>query len=258
MYDVDHPVYPQLQAIGKEITKAKPKAVVVFSAHWQANGSDRIEINSQVKTDLLYDFYGFPSHYYRENFPNVGSKEIAYQVIESLESNGIVVSPVSRGLDHGVWACFKVAFDAETNPLEAPVVQVSLYSSSDPYQHYNLGKAVSALREQNIQFVVSGMAVHNLRDMRFAMGNPNPLPYTVSFDEALKEAVTGSSCGRADRMAQLLKRPDAKRAHPTLEHLLPIFVGAGAAAEDEGTRLWTLTEGSVSWACYRFGNLPVA
>ena len=132
-------------------------------------------------------------------------------------------------------------------------MQVSLFSSSDPYQHYNLGKAVSALRQQNIQFVVSGMAVHNLHDMRFAIDILNPLPYTVSFDEALKEAVTGSACGREDRMAQLLKRPDAKQAHPTLEHLLPIFVGAGAAGEDEGTRLWTLTEGSVSWACYRFG-----
>ena len=55
MYDVDHPIYPQLQAIGKEITKAKPKAVVVFSAHWQGSGSDRIEINSQVKTDLIYE-----------------------------------------------------------------------------------------------------------------------------------------------------------------------------------------------------------
>ena len=55
MYDVDHPVYPQLQVIGNEITRAKPKAVVVFSAHWQANGSDRIKINSQAKTDLTYE-----------------------------------------------------------------------------------------------------------------------------------------------------------------------------------------------------------
>ena len=102
------------------------------------------------------------------------------------------------------------------------------------------------------------MAVHNLRDMSFAIGSPNPLPYTVSFDEALKKAVTGSASGREDRMAQLLKRSDAKQAHPTSEHILPIFVGAGAAGEDEGTRLWTLAEGSLSWACYRFGKLPAA
>lgn len=102
------------------------------------------------------------------------------------------------------------------------------------------------------------MAVHNLRDLRFARGNPTPLPYTTSFDEALKDAVNGRAEGREARMAQLLKRPDARQAHPTFEHLLPIFVGAGAAGEDEGKRLWTLKEGSMSWAQYRFGNVATA
>ena len=56
MYDNGHPVYPQLQKIGKEITtKVKPEAVVVFSAHWQANGSNRIEVNSQENTELIYE-----------------------------------------------------------------------------------------------------------------------------------------------------------------------------------------------------------
>ena len=148
---------------------------------------------------------------------------------------------MSRGLDHGVWACFKVgeyllgypfttvpqrledslAFDPETNPLNVPIVQISLFASEDPSRHYHLGKAISALREQNVQIIVSGMAVHNLRDMRFAAGSPKPMPYTVSFDEALKDAVSGSVNGREERMAQLLKRPDAKQAHPTFEHLLP-------------------------------------
>lgn len=85
------------------------------------------------------------------------------------------------------------------------------------------------------------------------MGNPQPLPYTANFDEALRDAVIGGSEGRVDRMAQLLRRPDARQAHPTFEHLLPIFVGAGAAGEDQGERLWTLKEGNISWAQYRFG-----
>ncbi len=140
--------------------------------------------------------------------------------------------------------------------MNVPIIQVSLFSTSDPYQHYRLGQAVSALREKNIQIIVSGMAVHNLRDMRFAMGNPKPMPYTVSFDEALKDAVTGPSNGRKERMAQLLKRSYAKQAHPTFEPLLPIFVGAGAAGEDEAKRLWTLKEGSVSWEQYGLGGVP--
>ena len=103
--------------------------------------------------------------------------------------------------------------------------------------------------------IVSGMAVHNLRDLRYTMGNATPLPYTSSFDEALKDAVTAAPEERQQRMADLTKRPDARQAHPSFEHLLPIYVGAGAAGEAVGKRLWTLKEGCMSWAQYRFGDV---
>lgn len=63
---------------------------------------------------------------------------------------------------------------------------------------------------------------------------------------------------RQQAMAELLKRKDARQAHPSFEHLLPIHIGAGAAGEDLGKRLWTLEEGSMSWAQYRFGEVSVA
>jgi 4,5-DOPA dioxygenase extradiol len=97
--------------------------------------------------------------------------------------------------------------------------------------------------------------VHNLRDMRFTFGNSTPLPYTASFDEALKDAVTTPPEKREEAMAKLLKRPDARQAHPYFDHLLPIHVGAGAAGQDRAKRLWTLKEGSMSWAQYRFGEM---
>ncbi|MCJ1453067.1 hypothetical protein MMC28_003412 [Mycoblastus sanguinarius] len=251
MYEVDHPAYKKLQQIGKEITtKVKPKAVVVFSAHWQAEEKNTIEINTKEINPLIYEAtLTIP----KEKYPNVGSREISNQVIVSLKTSGIEVKPVSRGLDHGVWASFKVAFNPEENPLNVPIVQVSLFSSEHPNQHYNLGRAVAHLRSQNIAIIVSGMAVHNLRDLRYTMGNSKPLPYTSSFDEALKDAVTTLPAEREQKMAELLKRPDARQAHPTFDHLLPIFVGAGAAGEDVGERLFTLKEGSMSWAQYRFG-----
>jgi aromatic ring-opening dioxygenase catalytic subunit (LigB family) len=133
-------------------------------------------------------------------------------------------------------------------------VQVSLFNTEDPDQHYRLGQAVARLREQNILIIVSGMAVHNLRDLRFTFGNSKPMPYAVSFDEAIKDAVTTAPDERQKAMAELLKRPDARQAHPSFEHLLPIHIGAGAAGEDVGKRLWTYPEGSMSWAQYRFGK----
>ena len=175
--------------------------------------------------------------------------------MNSLRSNKIEVEAVERGLDHGVWASFKVAFDPEENPLNVPLVQVSLFSSEDPHQHYNVGRAVANLRSQNIAIIVSGMAVHNLRDFRLTRGNSRPMPYTSSFGEALKDAVTSVPAEREQKMADLLRRPDARQAHPTFDHLLPIFVGAGAAGDDLAERLWTFKEGSMSWAQYRFGEV---
>jgi aromatic ring-opening dioxygenase catalytic subunit (LigB family) len=137
-------------------------------------------------------------------------------------------------------------------------VQVSLFNTEDPDQHYRLGQAVARLREENILIIVSGMAVHNLRDLRYTFGNSKPMPYAVSFDEALKDAVTTAPDERQKAMAELLKRPDARQAHPSFEHLLPIHIGAGAAGEDVGKRLWTYPEGSMSWAQYRFGKVENA
>ena len=148
-----------------------------------------------------------------------------------------------------------VAFEPDSNPLNVPVVQVSLFNTEDPVQHYKLGQAVARLREENILIIVSGMAVHNLRDLRFTFGDPTPMPYAVSFDEALKNAVTTAPAERQRAMAELLKRPDARQAHPYFDHLLPIHIGAGAAGEDLGKRIWTYPEGSMSWAQYRFGDI---
>lgn len=108
MEDTDHPAYAKLVAVGREITtKVKPKAVVVFSAHWQ-DGPNKIKINVAEQTDIIYDFYGFPPHYYEYEYPNKGSREVAEKVIEKLTVAGIEVERVERGLDHGVWAGFIV------------------------------------------------------------------------------------------------------------------------------------------------------
>ena len=103
--------------------------------------------------------------------------------------------------------------------------------------------------------VVSGMAVHNLRDM-WTLQTGKTLEYAITFSAALKEAVeTEPGPERDVAMVKLLKRSDARRAHPTFEHLLPIHVGVGAAGDDKGKQVWTLQEGSFSWAQYRFGEV---
>lgn len=56
MYDINHPGFSKLQDLGRVVTtKIKPKAIVVFSAHWQAEGNNKIQVNTKENTDLIYE-----------------------------------------------------------------------------------------------------------------------------------------------------------------------------------------------------------
>ncbi|KAF5024107.1 hypothetical protein F66182_3851 [Fusarium sp. NRRL 66182] len=274
-YNTDHPVYPILQQTGKEITQnVKPKAVVVFSAHWMGE-ANIIHVNNAVDTDLIYDFYGFPDHFYKAEYPSKGNPELASKIMVMLSEAGIQSYGMKRGLDHGVFSGFNVgaytnhfftsstntpkAFNPETNPLNVPLVQVSLFKNEDPHAHYALGRAVSALRNEGIVIIGAGMSVHNLRDMHVMLeDNAEPLPYVVSFDNALKEATEANPAVREDEMAAICKRGDAKQAHPFMDHLMPVFIAAGAAGDDWGKQTWTLHEGSFGWSQFRFGHVPLS
>ncbi|KAJ4353768.1 uncharacterized protein N0V89_005498 [Didymosphaeria variabile] len=258
MENTQHPAYAQLTSVGHEITTlVKPKAIVVFSAHWQAS-SDTIAINAAANTNIIYDFHGFPKHYYEFEYPNKGSPEIADKVAVLLGNHGVKVEKVKRGLDHGVWVGFIAAFDPKKNPLNVPIVQVSLLDNENVDEHYRLGQALQSLRDEGVLIVGAGMAVHNLYDFRAMRGSGATMPYVYTFDEALREAAIAPPEERQAKMAALLKRDDAIKAGPTLEHLLPMYVVAGAAGGDVGERLWTLAEGSLSWAQYRFGKVEEA
>jgi 4,5-DOPA dioxygenase extradiol len=82
-----------------------------------------MEVNTEENASLIYDFYGFPSHYYKVKYPNHGNRKLAEQVLLLLNQNGIRAKGTDRGLDHGIWVPFKVAFDPEENPLQIPIVQ---------------------------------------------------------------------------------------------------------------------------------------
>ncbi|KAF2829767.1 Extradiol aromatic ring-opening dioxygenase [Ophiobolus disseminans] len=254
--NTQHPAYAKLGEIGREITtKVKPKAIVVFSAHWQ-DSPNRILINAAEDTNIIYDFYGFPPHYYEYKFPNKGSPELANKVIERLGGVGIEVQKVKRGLDHGVWAGFIVAFDPKKNPLNVPIVQVSLFNNEDVGRHYRMGEALQSLRAEGILIVGAGMAVHNLQDFRASRGSGKTMPYSFTFDDALKHAATSDPEEREEKMLELMTRSDGRQAHPTLDHILPMYVAAGAAGKSSGKLLWTMPEISLSWAQYRFDELP--
>lgn len=56
-------------------------------------------------------------------------------------------------------------------------------------------------------------------------------------------------------MAALVKRPDARLAHPTFDHFWPVVVACGVGAEERGERIWGMGEGGLGWGMFRWGDV---
>jgi len=117
--------------------------------------------------------------------------------------------------------------------------------------HCTIGRALAPLRAEDVLILASGGAVHNLREMDFAEGPPPA--WASDFDEWL--AATVAAGNEVEFLDWQSRAPQPRRAHPSPEHLMPIFVAYGAAGPDaRGERIYAdFTLGSMSMAAYRFG-----
>jgi 4,5-DOPA dioxygenase extradiol len=126
-------------------------------------------------------------------------------------------------------------------------VQIAVQPARGTAHHVALGRALAPLRDDGVLIVGSGHATHNLRDW---IGNRNafePMPYAAEFARWL-----GAAIAAHDERALVDYReraPSAARAHPTEEHLLPLFVAYGAAGRD--TRVERVVDGFENGALAR-------
>lgn len=207
------------------LTEAKPKALLVISAHWE----ERIPtVMTSERPPMLYDYYGFPAASYDITWPAPGEPGLALRVREMLGGAGFeTAAHASRGFDHGTFVPLKLAFP----DADVPTVQLSMLESLDPEEHLRLGRALAPLRDEGILIVGSGMSFHNLR----AFGSPRGRAVAEAFDTWLREAAVLGRTERENRLLEWERAPQARAAHPREEHLLPLMVVAGAAGDDAGT-----------------------
>jgi aromatic ring-opening dioxygenase catalytic subunit (LigB family) len=179
---------------------------------------------------MLYDYGGFPPHTYQLKWPAPGAPDVAARVEELLESAGFTPGrELERGYDHGTFVPLMVAFPK----ADLPVAQLSLLRSLDPADHIKLGAALEPLRDEGVLIIASGMSYHNMRG--FMSGDPRVGQSAKAFDDWLNQTVTLEDA--ADRNRRLIaweSAPSAREAHPRSEHLIPLFVAAGAAGTDLG------------------------
>ena len=197
-----------------------PKAILVVSGHWEAPAFTFT--GAAGHPGLIFDYYGFPPETYSLSWPAPGAPWLAERGAELLRAAGLPaeIDP-ARGFDHGVFVPLKVMFPG----AEVPVVQMALHASLDPALHVAAGEALSALREDGVLLLGSGMSFHNLR----AMGDPRVAEPSREFDRWLAEAAAADPAERATRLARWGEAPWARLCHPREEHLLPLMVTAGAS-----------------------------
>eukprot|EP00611_Tribonema_gayanum_P003243 TRINITY_DN12518_c0_g1_i1.p1 TRINITY_DN12518_c0_g1~~TRINITY_DN12518_c0_g1_i1.p1 ORF type:complete len:290 (+),score=84.82 TRINITY_DN12518_c0_g1_i1:180-1049(+) len=234
----------------------KPKAIVVCTAHWEADGP-KIRVTGQPAPSLVYDYYGFPAETYKLTYPAPGDPQLAADIVALLKGAGISAElELERGFDHGVFIPLKMIYP----DADVPVVAISLSSTLDPAFHISVGKALSGLADRGVLVFGSGMATHNLGMVRSAAahGEGAPVePRAGAFIDWLK-ATLGDGVSAQERERRLLRwteAPHARHSHPREEHLLPLHVAAGAAGFAAGELVLDATVfGGMSMASFAFGQ----
>jgi len=227
----------------------RPRAVLVVTAHWEESPP---AVTGGVRPELVYDYYGFPPQAYAPHltYSPPGAPDVAARAAQLLQSAGFEGSRVAeRGYDHGTFIPMKIAFPAE----DVPITQVSLVSGLDPAAHIALGRALAPLRDEGVLVVGSGMSFHNMRTFDVESKQ------SLAFDAWLQRACTGSEAGpgvgdrRCAELAGWASAPGGRQAHPREEHLMPLLVCAGAAADDACVMNFHSTIFSVPVSGFRFG-----
>ncbi|WP_035053930.1 dioxygenase family protein [Andreprevotia chitinilytica] len=199
----------------------KPRAVVVFSAHWS---SPLPAVGAAAQHGTIHDFYGFPAPLYDVRYDTQGEPALAQRLAQGLQDAGWPARiDVERGLDHGAWVPLKDMYPQ----ADVPVVPVSINNRQSPAWHYQLGHALAPLLDDDVLLLASGSLTHNLYEIEPGRDGETPPPYVTAFQDWFHAKLTaGDLPALLDYRRQA---PDAERAHPTQEHLLPLFVALGAA-----------------------------
>ena len=223
------------------------KSILVISAHWEES---KPTVHFGAKPGMLYDYGGFPDHTYKILWPAPGDPALAGRVAALLAAAGIVSGREDqRGYDHGTFVPLMLAFPEAS----IPVAQLSLVRGLDPAAHVRIGEAVASLRDEGTLIIGSGMSYHNMRG--FMSGDSRIEAVSRRFDDALAEIVAvADPAERKRRIVAWEKLPGALDCHPRSEHLVPLFVVAGAAGADPGRRDYAAQLMGVAVSSHIFGG----
>ena len=204
----------------------KPAAIVAISAHWYVRGTF---VTGNDKPPTIHDFGGFPDELYAVQYPAAGDPALARELVSELEAAGHEAALRNDwGLDHGTWSVLH-----HMRPkADCPVIQLSIDQRLPPTKHVELGRVLAPLRERGVLVLGSGNITHNLRDAfgRMHSGDTRTPPWAAQFDAEASAAIERHD---NEHLAAMALSDNARLAHPTLDHYLPLLYCAGASQPDD-------------------------
>ncbi len=239
----DNAFTQMLSKLGKKIPK--PKAIVCVSAHWLTEGT---WVTGMQSPRTIHDFYGFPQALFDVQYPAQGSPEVANLICETVMDPKIQIDQEIWGIDHGTWSVLRHMYPK----ADIPVVQLSI-NHTQPFEfHFELGKKLQALRNQEILIIGSGNIVHNLRSIRWEE-NAKPFDWAVEFDEWIKSKLMERNF--SPLIAEATKNESGKLSIPTTDHYIPFLYTLGASTQKDQLQFEYegIENGSISMRCMSFG-----
>jgi aromatic ring-opening dioxygenase catalytic subunit (LigB family) len=222
------------------------KAVLVISGHWE---TEEFAVSSAAHPGMVFDYYGFPEHLYRIKYDAPGSPDLAIRLCATLQAGGFACeSDGERGFDHGTFSLMKPIYPDG----EMPIVQLSVKQDLDPHAHLSVGRLLAPLRDEGVVIIGSGSSFHNL-----GLRGPAAIEPSRRFDDWLQETLLQSpTVERRRRVANWTAAPDARIAHPSEDHLIPLMVALGAAEEEPATLVYHEPDFLGGWtlSSFRFGG----
>lgn len=208
----------------------RPRAILVISAHHDAAyEGGQITVTASPAPPTIHDFGGFPAELFAMRYPAPGDPALAADVVRRLTDAGFDArADPARGLDHGAWVPLTLAWPT----ADVPVVQLSVFSGQSPEWHFALGQALAPLRDHGVLIIGSGSLTHNLRafaTVRPAIDTPAP-PWVSRFADWVAERMEAGAA--IDVLHAVERGPHGRDNHPTMDHILPLFVAMGAGMAD--------------------------
>jgi 4,5-DOPA dioxygenase extradiol len=204
----------------------RPKAILAVSAHWYVPGTG-VTIATRPRT--IHDFGGFPPELYQVQYPAPGDPQLARRVQQLLAPLPVSLDD-SWGLDHGTWSVLRHVYPS----ADIPVVQLSIDETRPAAFHFEIGRKLAPLRDEDVLIVGSGNLVHNLHAYAWGHHPREPYDWAVRFEKAAREMMLGGDLEPLVGYERLGR--DATLSIPTPDHYLPLLYVLGSKRPADATR----------------------